>query len=68
MKAIVYVVGDNHYTFFVAANCNKTLAEFSEHEKHHDLTKDQLKEVHGLIKAEAKKSGLIKKQDEKPVE
>ena len=72
MAAVIkYVAGDWEYSFYVEVNAAKTLTEFCEHEKHHNLTKEQLKEVYGLIKKEAKKSDEkqeAKKMDEKPVE
>lgn len=34
---------------------SQTLEEFQEHEKHHGLSKDQLKEVHNACKKEAGK-------------
>ncbi len=37
-------------TFDAEWAASKTLEEFKEHEKHHGLTADQLKEAHGLCK------------------
>jgi hypothetical protein len=67
VNVIVFEAGDNKYGFYVGANANKTFADFCEHEKHHNLSKDQLKEVWSQIQAEAKKQGLIKTK-EKTVE
>lgn len=39
--------------FIVESNKDKTFKQFSEHEKHHGLSKEQLREVYDLIQLEA---------------
>ncbi len=39
--------------FIVEANKDKTFKQFAEHEKHHELSKEQLREVYDLIQIEA---------------
>lgn len=41
----------------------KSQAEFVEHEKHHDLTEDQLKEAWSLMNGKKK---VVNKQEQKP--
>jgi Spy/CpxP family protein refolding chaperone len=43
-----------HIAFNSAWASGKTLQEFMEHEKHHNLTEEQMKQVHALCKAEMK--------------
>lgn len=60
-------------TFYPAAVDNKTFKEFCEHEKHHKLSKEKMKEVYELLKGGNKKVDVVvdppvELDIEKPVE
>jgi len=46
----------NGINFYEEANKGKTEAEFIEHEKHHDLTVKQLKEVWSMLNPKKEKT------------
>jgi hypothetical protein len=50
-----YTVGDKVIGFTVEWVAAKSLAEFSRHEAHHGLSREQLKEVHTLCRAIARR-------------
>ena len=61
-QVVVFRSGDITITFFVEINAKKSFNDFYEHEKHHPITKEQLKEVHDII---LKKAGKPKKEEKK---
>lgn len=63
MEAIIFKSGAITIQFNKAWVASKTLKEFMEHEKHHNLTPAQYKEVHDLAGG---KVGKPRKQAEEP--
>lgn len=51
MPFLKFDFGDKQISFNAEVNAKKTFKDFCEHEKHHGLTPEQLKEVHDACKA-----------------
>lgn len=52
---IKWTGGGKTIAFNKTANGAKSFADFAEHEKHHGLTTEQLREIHQLCGGKAKK-------------